>query len=255
MPTTKPLVLITGANQGLGFATASQLASTGRYHLLIASRSREKSAAAIQELQALSNTVDATAFTPLVLDVTDDESIRTAAQEVTDQFGSLDILINNAGISRPADPSLGLRESFRAVFEINVFGVAVMTATFLPLLRASTYPDRRIVNVSSGLGQIGVALSPSSPYNVNAFALPIYRSSKSAVNMITAVDAVTLAKEGILAVAVDPGYCRTNFNGNRGRKDPGLGAQVIVRAATEGDPKEMVGRLVDDDDSLAEFGW
>ncbi|PYI03200.1 putative short-chain dehydrogenase [Aspergillus sclerotiicarbonarius CBS 121057] len=255
MAATKALVLITGANQGLGFAAATHLANTGRYHLLMAARSREKAEAAIQELQSKSSTVDTAAFTPLVLDVTDDDSIRAAAQEVTDRFGSLDILINNAGISRPADPTLGLRESYRAVFELNVFGVAVMTATFLPLLRASTYPDRRIVNVSSGLGQIGIALSPSSPYNVNAFALPVYRSSKTAVNMITAVDAVTLAKEGILAVAVDPGYCRTNFNGNRGLKDPVLGAQAIVRAATEGNPKEMVGSFVDDDNSLAEFGW
>ena len=252
---TKPLVLITGANQGLGFATATHLAHTGRYHLLMAARSREKAEAAIQALQAQSPAVDATALTPLVLDVTDDDSIRAAAQVVTDRFGSLAILINNAGISRPADPTLGLRDSFRAVFELNVFGVAVMTATFLPLLRASTYPDRRIVNVSSGVGLIGIALSPTSPYNAHAFTLPIYRSSKAAVNMITAVDAVTLAAEGILAVAVDPGYCRTNFNGNRGFKDPALGSRPIVRAATEGNPREMVGGLVDDDESLAEFGW
>ncbi|PWY70795.1 NAD(P)-binding protein [Aspergillus sclerotioniger CBS 115572] len=252
---TKPLILITGANQGLGFATATHLANTGRYHLLIAARSLEKAETAIQELQTNSSTVDSTALTPLVIDVTDDDSIRAAAQTVTDRFGSLDILINNAGISRPADPTLGLRDSFRAVFELNVFGVAVMTATFLPLLRASTYPDRRIVNVSSGLGQIGIALSPTSPYNVHAFALPIYRSSKTAVNMLTAVDAVTLAEEGILAVAVDPGYCRTNFNGNRGLKDPGVGSLAIVRAATEGNAKEMVGGFVDDDNSLEEFGW
>ncbi|CAI7585034.1 unnamed protein product [Penicillium glandicola] len=240
---TKPLILITGANQGLGFATAQQLASTGQYNLLIGARSQEKAEGAINQLQE-SN-----------IDLDQDESITAAAKFIQERFGSLDILINNAGINRSSDPNATLRESYRAVFETNVFGVAVVTATFLPLLRASKYHDRRIVNVTSGLGQIGIAYSPISKYNAKIWELPIYRSSKSAINMITAVDAVRLEKENILSVLAAPGFCRTNFGGGQGVKSAEEGARPIVRAATEGTPKELFGKLVDDENTLVEFGW
>ncbi|PYI11645.1 NAD(P)-binding protein [Aspergillus sclerotiicarbonarius CBS 121057] len=218
MTITKPLILLTGANQGIGFATAQHLTNTGKYRLLVAARSQEKAQTTIQKLlsECTSPTpINPNDLTPLVLDVTNDASITAAAHFITHQFGSLDILTNNAGISRPeSSPTpLTLRESYRAVFNLNVFGVAVMTQTFLPLIRASTYPDRRIVNITSGLGQIGIALSPTSEYNVKAWDLPIYRSSKTALNMITAVDAVTLREEGVLVVLAAPGYTRTNFTG------------------------------------------
>ncbi|KAE8154268.1 hypothetical protein BDV25DRAFT_147815 [Aspergillus avenaceus] len=214
MTTTKPLILITGASQNIGFETAQHLA----------------------------NTVDPSSLTPLILDITDDVSIAAAAQFVKDKFGKLDILINNAGVLGPPDPNASVRDTYRAVFEVNVFGVAVVNTTCLPLLRASTYHDRRIVNVTSALGQIGIAYSESSEYNARKFALPVYRSSKTALDMITAVDAVSLADEGILVVAAHPGYCKTSSNGYSGWKDPRQGALSIVRAATEGDPKDLFGR-------------
>ncbi|KAI3204641.1 hypothetical protein CBS147311_3821 [Penicillium roqueforti] len=248
---TKPLVLITGANQGLGFATAQQLASTGQYNLLIAARSQEKAEGAVKQLESSTNS----SLTPIVIDLDQDESITAAAKFVEERFGSLDILINNAGINRSSDPNATLRESYRAVFETNVFGVAVMTATFLPLLRASKHHDRRIVNVTSGLGQIGIAYSPTSEYSAKIWELPIYRSSKSAINMISAVDAVSLEKENILVVLAAPGFCRTNFGGGQGVKSAEEGARPIVRAATEGSPKELFGKLVDDENTLVEFGW
>ncbi|CEL05179.1 hypothetical protein ASPCAL06298 [Aspergillus calidoustus] len=251
MSTKKPLILITGANQGIGFATAQNLASTGRYHLLIGARSQEKAEGAVKQLSPLSS-----ALTPLVIDVTSDASIAAAAKTVSDRFGSLDILINNAGISTsPAHANLSLRENFRAVFEVNVFGVAVVTDAFLPLLRASAYHDRRIVNVTSGLGQIGITLSPTSEYNAKSWALPIYRSSKCALNMITAVDAVTLSEEGISVVLAAPGYTRTNFSGGNGVKEASQAAVQIVRAATEGNPREYFGKVVDEENFLEEFGW
>lgn len=73
--------------------------------------------------------------------------------------------------------------------------------------------------------------------------------------MITAVDAVRLQKEDILAVLACPGYCRTNFGGYQGVKSAEEGARPIVRAATEGDPKELFGKQIDDENTLVEFGW
>ncbi|KAJ5213457.1 Short-chain dehydrogenase/reductase SDR [Penicillium cf. viridicatum] len=249
---TKPLILITGANQGLGFATAQQLASTGQYNLLIGARSQEKAEEAIKKLQESSVDIS---LTSIIIDLDEDESITAAAKFVQDRFGSLDILINNAGINRSSNPNATLRETYREVFETNVFGVAVMTATFLPLLRASKYHDRRIVNVTSGLGQIGIAHSPTSEYSAKIWELPVYRSSKSAINMISAVDAVSLEKENILCIVAVPGYCRTNFGGGQGVKSAEEGARPIVRAATEGNPNELFGKLVDDENTLVEFGW
>ncbi|OOG00525.1 hypothetical protein ASPCADRAFT_392659 [Aspergillus carbonarius ITEM 5010] len=244
IPPTKPLILLTGANQGIGLATAQHLINTRKYHLLIAARTQEKAESTIQNLISESSTTTTTTpinpndLTPLILDVTNDASISAAAHFITQQFGHLDILINNAGISRPETPNPALRETYRAVYKLNVFGVAVMTQTFLPLLRASTYHDRRIVNVTSGLGQIGMALSLTSEYNIKTWDLPVYRSSKTALNMITAVEAVTLREEGIL-----------------GGKDAVQGALAVVRAATEGKPEELSGTIVDDEMTLVEFGW
>ena len=186
--TFKPLVLITGANQGLGYAAAQNLASTNNYRVLIGSRSLAKAEDAIRQLRAeAANKIDGSTLVPVVLDVANDDSIAAAAKSISDKFGSLDILINNAGIATSPDTNVSLRDDYHAVFGTNVFGVAVIIDCFLPLLRASSYHDRRIVNVTSGLGQMGVAYSTVSHYSAKAFALPIYRSSKAALNMLTAV--------------------------------------------------------------------
>ncbi|KAL3257704.1 hypothetical protein ABHI18_006634 [Aspergillus niger] len=250
MTVMKPLILITGANRGLGYATAKQLTRTSKYRLLIGARTQEKAEEAIKELSSSSDDL-----TPVSLDLNSDESIKAAATFVRERFGSLDILVNNGGINRSSDPNATLRETYRAVFETNVFGVAVVIEAFLPLLRASQYSDRRIVNVTSGLGQIGIAYSPTSEYSARVWELPVYRSSKSALNMMNAVDAVRLQKENILSVVVCPGHCRTDFGGGRGVKSAEEGARPIVRAATEGSPDEMFGKVVEDEGYFVEFGW
>ncbi|KAI9933309.1 hypothetical protein ASPWEDRAFT_185479 [Aspergillus wentii DTO 134E9] len=185
---------------GIGFAAAQHLVNTGQYHLLLGARSLAKAEDIIQQLKSQSNTVDSSALTPLVLDLTDDVSIAVAAK-----------------------------------FDTNVFGVTVATTAFLPLLRSSTYHDRRIINVTSSLGLIGIAYSSTSEYKVKSFGLPVYRSNKTALNMLTAVDAVTLAEE-------------TDSR-------PRQGAPDIVRAMTEGNPKDLYSKVVDDENTLKKFGW
>lgn len=254
MTVTKPLILITGSNQGIGLEVAKQLASTGKYRLIVSARSQEKATGAVNEIRAAMGASDIE-VTPMVLDLVSDDSIVTAAAFIRESFGSLDILINNAGINRSSNQNATLRETYRAVFETNVFGLAIMVDNFLPLIRLSQYHDRRIVNVSSGLGQIGMAYSPTSEYSAKVWELSPYRSSKSATNMITTVDAVRLQKENILVVLAAPGYCKTAFGGFQGVKSAKDGARPIVRAATEGDPKELFGTQVDDEKTLVEFGW
>ncbi|GLA88273.1 hypothetical protein AtubIFM56815_002717 [Aspergillus tubingensis] len=197
MTTSKILVLITGANQGIGFAVAQQLASSGKFHVLVGARTTLKAEAAVKELE--SDAVDKSALTPITIDVTDDASIAAAAQTVSETFGRLDILINNAGIAQT--PATTLREQYRQVFDVNVFGIVVVMDTFLPLLRASTYSDRRIVNVTSGQGLISRAGHKDHPASAKTYFIPDYRSSKAAVNMITVAHAVKLADEKIAVIA------------------------------------------------------
>lgn len=252
--TSKPVILITGGNQGLGHETLKALARTKRYHLVVAARSQQKADDAIKSISAEtgSETVD---FTPVVINLDNDDSIFAAAKIVKEKFGHLDVLVNNAGINRSPNDNATLRENYQAVFETNVFGVAVMNDTFLPLIRASKYPRRRIVTVTSGLGMFGVALTETSPYNIWKYQVPVYRSSKSAVNMLSAVDIIMLRDENIPTVLVEPGYCRTAFGGYSGDKDADQGGKVIARAAVEVENKDLFLKIIDDEGKHAEFGW
>jgi NAD(P)-dependent dehydrogenase (short-subunit alcohol dehydrogenase family) len=252
--TSKPVVLVTGGNQGLGHEALKAMARMKNFHLVVACRSQSKADEAVKTICAETGS-DPADFTPIVVLLDEDETILAAAEIVKKKFGHLDVLVNNAGINRSPDPNATLRDSYRTVFETNVFGVAVMNETFLPLLRASTYPQRRICTVTSGLGMFGVAVTESSPYNAWKYQVPVYRSSKSAVNMCAVVDTIALQEENIPTVLVEPGYCRTAFGGYQGHKEADAGGKVIARAAVEGDNNDLFLKIVDDEGKHAEFGW
>lgn len=135
MAASKALVLITGATQGIGLATAQQLASSGKYHVLLGSRSPSKADAAIQQLLASKQyPIDAAAVTSISIDVTSDSSIAAAAQLVTDTYGFAGHPDQQrVGIST-GPPGSSLRDNVRAVFETNAFGAAVVIDASLPLL-------------------------------------------------------------------------------------------------------------------------
>lgn len=130
---------------------------------------------------------------------------------MSDKFGHLDILINNAGLGQV--PGAPIREQFRQIFKVNVFGVVAATDGFLPLLRASTYPGRRIVNLTSGLGLITMAGEKGDAFNANVWYAPDYRSSKAALNMITVAQSVKFEDEKIAVITVAPGMCRSHCAG------------------------------------------
>ncbi|EED20052.1 short chain dehydrogenase/reductase, putative [Talaromyces stipitatus ATCC 10500] len=239
------ITLITGANQGLGFEVAKNLVlSSGSYHVIIGSRDPSKGAKAVANLQSLPD-IKGTLDT-LEIEVTDDESVDTAAEAVAAKHGRLDVLVNNAGILGQL-PSL--RDSLRAVLNVNVIGAASVTEAFLPLLRKSEEP--RLIFVGSSIGSITGASDPSSPYYRPQGT--DYRVSKAALNMLMVQyhHILGLEKKNFKVFTADPGLNATNFTGDadslraRGAAEPHVGGAVIadvVKGVRDADVGKMVGK-------------
>jgi NAD(P)-dependent dehydrogenase (short-subunit alcohol dehydrogenase family) len=241
------IALITGANKGIGFETARLLGARDMT-VLVGARDPELGRKATQALR------DGGADAHYVLlDVTDEKTVQEAAAWIEAEYGRLDVLINNAGIARgdgTGKPSETTLETLRTVYETNVFGVVAVTNAMLPLLRQA--PAARIVNVSSEVGSIASMTNPASP--LFAMASVPYPSSKTALNMITAMYAKELADTPIKVNAANPGYCATDLNGNRGFRTPEQGADVSVHLATlpaDGPTGQLWGSLWLDGDAEA----
>ncbi|KIX94901.1 uncharacterized protein Z520_09211 [Fonsecaea multimorphosa CBS 102226] len=203
------IVLITGANQGIGFECVKKLAAEqANYHILLGSRSLERGKEAASSITDLAR---GTAVEALELDVDDDESIAKAAKYVEEKFGRLDVLLNNAGISQVKDVSF--RENMTRVLQTNTISAACVTEAFIPLMRKAPVP--RLLFMSSGLGSVTLTLDPSFQYYGlgNATAIKGYIVSKCAENMVGALYAVQLGKEGFKVNMTCPGHRATNLNG------------------------------------------
>ncbi|MFE9653281.1 SDR family oxidoreductase [Micromonospora sp. NPDC006431] len=222
---TTTIALITGANKGIGLATARQFGARG-WTVLVGARDAARGREAERTLRA--EGADAR-FVPL--DVTDEVSVAAAAELVEQEYGHLDVLVNNAGIIRSdgsALPSETTLATLREVYETNVFGVVAVTNAFLPLLHKA--PAARIVNVSSEVGSIAVMTDPQGAL-FELTSVP-YPSSKAALNMVTAMYAKELRDTAIKVNAANPGYCATDLNHHSGFRTAEQGAEVSVHLAT-----------------------
>jgi NAD(P)-dependent dehydrogenase (short-subunit alcohol dehydrogenase family) len=229
---TTTIALITGANKGIGLETARQLGARG-ITVLLGARDEERGTAAERALRG--DGIDARFVR---LDVTDAKSVAQAAEWIEQDYGRLDILVNNAAIARvrprgenttgepPSETDL---DAMRAIYETNVFAVVMVTNAMLPLLRRS--PAGRIVNVSSEVGSIGSMTDPASPLAQFPAGLS-YPSSKTALNMITVLYARELRDTPIKVNAANPGYTATDLNRNSGFRSVAEGAEASVHLAT-----------------------
>ena len=171
----------------------------------MACRSSEKAAQALSEIQATS---PKGSLSTIQLDVSDHASIYEAVNIVDEEFGRLDVLINNAGVH---PKSTGLAEQLREAFEINTVGQAIMTEAFRPLHAKSK--DARLIFVSTSLSSISLRLQPDDQrYNVPNTP---YRISKAALNMWAACAAKEGKEQGIRVWTLDPGFVVTNLGGSK----------------------------------------
>ena len=218
-------VLITGANKGIGFETAKQMAALG-YFVYLGSRNKENGIEAVNKLKesGLTN-VDL-----LEIDVADINSVKRARKELASKIEALDILINNAADSgeQPQNFSTGSMENLRNLFDTNFFGVIQTTQQFIPLLKKAKEPV--IINVSSEVGSLTMNSSPSRNPNYNNYNA--YGSSKTALNAFTLMLSHELSDINFRINSATPGYTATALNNFTGTRTPQEGATSIVKAAT-----------------------
>jgi NAD(P)-dependent dehydrogenase (short-subunit alcohol dehydrogenase family) len=224
MNTVKQTALVTGANKGIGFETARQLAQLG-FTVWLGCRDQERGESAAKELAGDGD------VRLVSLDVTDTESVRAAAVRIGDETGALDVLVNNAGVAIGEGeglPSTVRPETIQRTLDVNFYGALRVTQVFLPLLQKAQ--AGRIVNVSTTLGSITTLVSPGNPLGqIPAFAYP---ASKTLLNALTGWLAVELRGTPVKINSVCPGANATDMNPNPGAQYPSEGAKVVVRAAT-----------------------
>jgi NAD(P)-dependent dehydrogenase (short-subunit alcohol dehydrogenase family) len=233
--------LVTGANKGIGRAIVEGLAGSG-FVVYLGARDEVRGRAAVAELAGHGQ------VRLIQIDVTNESSVRAAAKQIEADFGLLDVLVNNAGISgvEPGGiirkPSELTANDFRLVYETNVFAVVTVTNALLPLLRKS--PAGRIVNITSKRGSIGEKGAwVGQPY------MP-YSSSKTALNALTAHYARELADTPIKVNGAAPGHVATDFNNFRGTRTVDEGAAVAIWLAQLA-PDGPTGQVFEDGQSLA----
>ncbi len=215
----QPVALVTGAYRGLGLETCRRLAEAG-YRVILTTRRQKTGRDAAQNLQTAGLDVS---FHPL--DVTREDEVERLAEHISQTYGRLDVLVNNAGIFPDAQPNQAPSSALQAKsstllagFETNTLGPFRLCQAMIPLMRG----EGRIVNVSSGMGQLS---------EMNG-CCPAYRLSKTALNAVTRIFADELQGTHIKINSVCPGWVRTEMGGQEATLSVEEGAEGIFWAAT-----------------------
>ena len=209
----KKIAIVTGGNRGIGREIARQLMKSDMY-VVIGCRSEPKCAMAVDDLQR-----EGANIAGFQLDVSDTKSVRRFTEHVERAHGKPSILVNNAGVY-PEETEAKVEDTptsvWRETFETNLFGAVRMCREVLPLMKKLRYG--RIVNISSGLGQLHQMGEGS----------PAYRVSKAALNALTKTLAAEVAGSGILVNSMSPGWVRTDMGGEEAPRSVEEGAETAV---------------------------
>lgn len=225
----KKIVLVTGANRGIGLELSRQLVKAD-YQVLVAARSEEKAVAAAKEV----GTDDNPAL-PVVLEATSSEDIAALTRKIEGEFGRLDALVNNAGavfaetfMTKNADTVS--QDVLRKTFDVNFFAPIELTQALLPLLKKSE--GGRIVNMSSVLGSMTVLQNSEEMAGVQELA---YNSSKAALNMFTVALSAALGDGQTKVFSAHPGWVQTDLGGEMAPMGIEQGAKTAFDLVTGAD--------------------
>src|SRR5437763_4609696 len=220
------IALVTGANKGIGFEVARQMARKG-FHVFLGARKSDAGLAAVQKLNQEGEKEDYGEITVLKIDVSKPDSIRRAAEEFSRKSDQLDTLVNNAGILLDDDKEalMVTPEIFEITLRTNTLGALLVSQAFVPFLKKSDAP--RIVNVSSGGGQLADGADGWAP---------AYCISKTSLNGVTVQLAAALPKFAVNSVC--PGWVRTDMSGSNATRSVAEGASGIVCLAADAPQRE-----------------
>jgi NAD(P)-dependent dehydrogenase (short-subunit alcohol dehydrogenase family) len=221
------VAFITGGNRGIGFETAKALGAQG-INLIIGCRDLAKGQAAAKELKGMGFNAEAISY-----DANDEKSPDSVYSHIEENYGELDILINNAGIAN--EELIGKNSSsfvsqtvLQETFHTNLFAVVALTQKLLPLLMKSV--AGRIVNLSSILGSLTLQTMENSPINpAKAFA---YNASKTALNAYTIHLAHELKNTNIKVNSAHPGWVKTELGGPHAPMEVADSYKTSLRLAT-----------------------
>lgn len=204
--------IVTGANRGIGLEIARQLVKEG-IRVVMGSRDPVKGERACASLKAGDLAVSH------ALDVNDTRNVQRFVEFVEKSYGAPAILVNNAGVFPESNVGLVTDTKtslWRETFETNLFGAVRLCREVVPLMQRVAYG--RIVNISSGLGQLSQMGAGS----------PAYRVSKAALNAFTATLAAEVKGSGILVNSMSPGWVRTDMGGKDAPRGVEEGAETAV---------------------------
>ena len=265
--TDKTIVLITGANTGLGLEIVKSLykTSTKPYHIILGCRSLAKADEAIASIAIDSVKIDESSadsqstLSAVQIDLESDTSISAAYEHIQATHPRIDALVNNGGAAFDHEITknrMTIREAWTKAYDINVAGTQVLTTAFMPLLLKSS--DPRLLFITSGGSSLQITADKNQPrYPVPVAGWPkpagrsftSYRSSKTALNMLMLDWARVLRNDGVKVWAISPGLLATGLGGDpealkqMGAEDPALGGG-FVREVLEGKRDEDVGKVV-----------
>ncbi len=219
----KKVAIVTGASRGIGFAIAEGLAKAG-YNLAICATREATVNASADKLRALGAEV-----LPVVVDVTDGEAVKTFVQSVAKHFGRLDVLVNNAGITKDGLAMRMKAEDWQAVIDTNLSSVFhASQAALKPMMKARF---GRIINISS------VVASSGNPGQLN------YCASKGGVDAMTRSLAHEVGSRGITVNAVAPGFIKTDMTEELG-DDARVALEAKIPLGRMGSPEEIAASVL-----------
>lgn len=215
-------VFITGANKGIGFATAKQLLQKG-FYVYLGCRSLERGLQALEQLKS----EGLTNAEVVQIDITNNKSVKNARIELGKNADKIDVLINNVGITgdMPQDALNASVSEFEKVFDTNLYGTLRVIQAFTDLLQKSEEPH--IINISSSIGSLTLHSDTSWKYYENANLFMVYAVSKAALNMYSISLANQLPKFRVNVI--DPGFIKTDLTNNQGEGTPDEAANTIVK--------------------------